>query len=82
MLLHHVGLWLVNGKSWKRSQSNNRNMFALSARVLGPGAFSLPARIDEEGRKLRGSHQGSGYTQPGIGNGTQTKSGCTSPSQP
>lgn len=28
-------------------------MFALSARVLGPRAFSLPARIDEGGRELR-----------------------------
>lgn len=50
---HHLGLWFMNGQSWKRGQSNSRNVFALSARVLGPRAFSLPARIDEGGRELR-----------------------------
>lgn len=47
--LHHLGLWLVNGQSWKRGQSNSRNVFALSARVLGPRAFSLPVRMMREG---------------------------------
>lgn len=53
VFLHRVGLWLLTGQSWKRSQSNSKNMFALRARVRGPGAFSPPARIDEGGRKLR-----------------------------
>lgn len=42
----------MNGQSWKRGQSNSRNVFALSATVLGPRAFFLPARIDEGRREL------------------------------
>lgn len=55
VFLQHLGLWLMIGQSWERSQSNSSKRFALCLRVFGARAFSLPAGMDEGGRGLSGS---------------------------